>query len=255
MAKKKKHEEEPENLERWLLTYADLITLLLGLFVILYSMSQIDKTKYQDFASALTRAFGSKYVLAGNKGVAFSPSIKTGRSQSPQFSAKRDARKKKIVKQLNVQFREQIQAGKMEIRETRDGVSINIPEKLLFDTGKADIRPDSRAILDSIAVFLDSIQNPLRVEGHTDNVPIHNDLFASNWHLSVARSMNVGYYFLNSKLPPRRLSLAGYSEYRPIASNDTEEGRTRNRRVEIVLITETEFYDQAISETDSLVTP
>ena len=255
MAKKKKHEEEPENLERWLLTYADLITLLLGLFVILYSMSQIDKTKYQDFASALTRQFGSKTVLAGNKGVLFTPSTKTGRAQSPQFSAKSSTRKKKIVKQLILQFREQIQAGKMEIRETRDGVAINLPEKLLFETGKADIRPDARETLDSIAVFLDSIQNPLRVEGHTDNVPIHTDLFPSNWHLSVARGMNVGYYFLNAKLPPKRLALAGYSEYRPIASNDAEEGRIKNRRVEIVIITEPEYYDQTIAQTDSLATP
>jgi len=141
VAKKKKHEEEPENLERWLLTYADLITLLLGLFVISVLHVADRQDEYQDFASALTRQFGSKTVLAGNKGVLFTPSTKTGRAQSPQFSAKSSTRKKKIVKQLVLQFREQLQAGKMEIRETRDGVAINLPEKLLFETGKAEIRP------------------------------------------------------------------------------------------------------------------
>jgi chemotaxis protein MotB len=255
VAKKKKHEEEPENTERWLLTYADLITLLLGLFVILYSMSQVDKTKYQDFASALVRQFGSKTVLAGNKGVMFTPSTKTGKAQSPQFSAKNQAKRKKMIKQLFIQFREQIQAGKMEIRETRDGVAIYLPERLLFDSGRADIRRDARPMLDSITVFLDTIQNPLRVEGHTDNLPIHNDQFASNWQLSVARSMNVATYFMNEKIAPHRMGLAGYAEWRPIASNDNEDGRLRNRRVEIVIITETDYYDQAVTLADSVITP
>lgn len=239
MAKRRKHDEEPENGERWLLTYSDLITLLLGLFVILYAMSQIDKTKYQDFASALTQKFGSKTVLAGNKGVMQQPAPKVGRAQAPKNAAKSLHKKKQMAAVLAIILAKQIASGQVVIRETKEGVSISLLEKLLFDTGRADLRPDGLDTLDHISAYLLSITNPLRVEGHTDNVPIHTSQFPSNWHLSAARALNTGYYIINKGLDPARLSIAGYSEYRPIAPNDTPENRMQNRRVEMVILTGT----------------
>jgi chemotaxis protein MotB len=253
MARKKKHDEEPENSERWLLTYSDLITLLLGLFVILYAMSQVDKTKYQDFVSALTQKFGSKTVLAGHKGIMQQPAPKVGRAQAAKNAAKslNNNKKKQIAAVLAVILSKQIASGQVVIRETKEGVSISLLEKLLFDTGKAIIRPEGLDTLDHISSYLLSVKNPIRIEGHTDNVPINTPQFPSNWHLSVARSMNTGYYVLQKGLTPERLAIAGYSEYRPIAPNDTAENRAQNRRVEIVILTETPAQESASLPSDS----
>lgn len=256
MAKRRKHDEEPENGERWLLTYADLITLLLGLFVILYSMSQVDKTKYQDFASALTRKFGSKTVLAGNKGIMYQPAPKVGHAQAEKNASKSLYKKNQMAAALAVILSKQIAAGQVVIRETKEGVSISLQEKLLFDTGKADLRPEGLDTLAHISSYLLSINNPIRVEGHTDNVPIHTAQFPSNWQLSVARSMTTGYFILSKGLSPGRIAIAGYSEYRPIAPNDTAENRATNRRVEIVIIMEKPPQEEAAASDDStVVTP
>lgn len=252
MKKKRSHEEEPENGERWLLTYADLITLLLGLFVILYSMSQVDKTKYQDFASALTRMFGSKSVLAGNKGIMFQPAPKIGHAQAEKLAAKALHKKKKeTTSALENILAKQIASGQVVIRETADGVSISLLEKLLFETGQANPRREGLDTLDQISSYLLAIDNPIRVEGHTDNIPIHTPQFPSNWHLSVARAMNTGYYILQKGLDPARISVSGYSEYRPIASNDTPENRALNRRVEIVILQDKVPVEEASSPVDS----
>jgi chemotaxis protein MotB len=252
MSKKKHREEEPENQERWLLTYADLITLLLGLFVILYAMSQVDKTKYQDFVSALTQQFGSKSVLAGHKGISFDPSTKTGRAQSPKFAFKRVPRKERISSQLSILLKKQIESNQVMIKDTKDGIAINLLELLMFETGKADIRPQAEETLDAIADFLSQMNNRIRVEGHTDNIPIHTAVFPSNWHLSVARAMNTGYSLMEKGVPQQRISIAGYSEFQPVAENDSPENRAKNRRVEIVIITESSRTGSEISFGDSL---
>jgi chemotaxis protein MotB len=254
VAKKKRHHaEEPENGERWLLTYADLITLLLGLFVILYAMSQVDKTKYQDFISALTRQFGSTVVLAGHKGITFTPAPKRGRAQSLKAGeSKAQGRQGRITTQLSALLKHEIAAGEVVIKPTSEGISINLLDFLLFETGKANIRPEALVTLNKISAYLDSIPNKLRVEGHTDNVPINTFQFPSNWHLSVARSMNTGYYIIQRGIPPERLSIAGYSEYRPVADNDTPENRSKNRRVEIVILNESATATRIVDMSDSL---
>jgi chemotaxis protein MotB len=252
MAKKKRHEEEPENQERWLLTYADLITLLLGLFVILYAMSQMDKTKYQDFVSALTQRFGSKSVMAGHKGVLFQPAPKTGKAQAPQYSFKRDPRKQRLQNQLNALLKQQIGVGEVQINDTRNGVSIDLLESLLFASGSAVIKPEAYDSLNKITDFLMTLNNDIRVEGHTDDVPINTAQFPSNWHLSIARALNTGYYILQRGFPPERVSIAGYSEYQPLVPNDSSENRTKNRRVEIVILIGDLSVQPAYSLDDSL---
>lgn len=122
----------------------------------------------------------------------------------------------------------------------------------LFATGNADIRPEARETLDEIATFISTLPNSIRVEGHTDDIPIHTAQFPSNWHLSVARAMNTGYYMLLKGFPPQRLSIAGYSEYQPVAPNDTPKNHAKNRRVEIVILLGEPNALQASAMSDSL---
>ncbi|MFS8572384.1 MAG: OmpA family protein [Clostridia bacterium] len=123
------------------------------------------------------------------------------------------------------------------IESTERGIVIHFTDRVLFDTGRAEIKPEAREVLQAVAVELAKLPHHIRVEGHTDNVPIHNERFPSNWELSTARAVTVLRFLIQvGGLDPGRLSAVGYGEYRPIASNDTPEGRARNRRVDIVLL-------------------
>jgi chemotaxis protein MotB len=219
--------EEHENTERWLLTYADLITLLLGLFVILYAMSKIDAGKYAEIASALGGVFGSPQgVLVGQNGVL----------DQPVTSLQND--RKKVAEQIRSALKLDSNPMPIQVTENERGVTVHIMEELLFASGRAEIKTTSFAAIDTLARILRELPNDLRVEGHTDNVPIATPLFPSNWHLSVARAVNVGYYLIEKhRLVADRVSVVGYSEYRPILPNDSPEHRAVNRRVDIVIVT------------------
>ncbi len=219
--------EEHENTERWLLTYADLITLLLGLFVILYAMSKIDAGKYSEIVSALGGVFGSPQgVLVGQNGVL----------DQPLTSLQND--RKKVAEQIRSALKLDANPVPIQVSENERGVTVHIMEELLFASGSAEIKTTSFAAIDTLARILRELPNDLRVEGHTDNVPIGTPLFPSNWHLSVARAVNVGYYLIQKhRLVADRVSVVGYSEYRPILPNDTPEHRAVNRRVDIVIVT------------------
>lgn len=233
MARRKKaHHEEQENLERWLITYADLITLLLGLFVVLYSMSQIDLNKYQQWISAFSQLFGGGGVLAGGKGVLATP-------MPPNSDADGNASQtsqKKLEVQINAILSSNIQSKKVIVTTSPEGLTIHLLERLLFESGSADLKPEAMTVLDTLSEILKFLPNKIRIEGHTDNKPIHSARFPSNWHLSVERALNTAYYLINKGVSPEKISIAGYSEYRPIAPNDTEENRAKNRRVDIVII-------------------
>ena len=139
-------------------------------------------------------------------------------------------------RQLLDKFAAMIRAGKVKVT-IRDGrMVVALQEKILFDSGKAKLKPEGKAALATVTQVLKSIPNrKFQVAGHTDNVPIHSRRFKSNWELSVARALNVVKYMIEQGMPPERLSVAGYSQYSPVASNDTPEGRAQNRRIEIVL--------------------
>jgi chemotaxis protein MotB len=214
------------NADRWLLTYADLITLLLGLFVILYAMSKIDAGKYAEIVSALNGVFGAgKGVLAGDAGLLQTPNtaLQTERQRIAQ----------EIRGALNLDNPEL----PITVTENERGVTVHIMEELLFPSGSADLKRASLNAMDTLAGILRRLPNDLRVEGHTDNVPISTAQFPSNWHLSVARALNIGYYLiLQHGLTQERVSIVGYSEYQPLEKNDTPEHRARNRRVDIVIL-------------------
>jgi len=228
---KKKHEGEHDNLERWLLTYADLITLLLGLFVILYASSRVDMAKYKEVVSAFVNLWGGGPAAVGNltgdTGVMNNPSLQTMESQ-------------RLEKKVKAAVGEALKAGGALITSDERGVTVHFLEKFMFDIGKAEIHPSAYPVLDTLGFLLESIPNRIYVEGHTDDTPIQTSQFPSNWHLSVSRALNVGYYLLQRyQIRPEKLAIVGYGEYHPLVPNDTPLHKAENRRVDIVILNST----------------
>ncbi|HUI64440.1 MAG TPA: OmpA family protein [Bacteroidota bacterium] len=224
--KKKPHAGGHDNSERWLLTYADLITLLLGLFVILYAMSKIDAGKYAEIVNALGGVFGtSKGIMVGNQGVM--------ESHIPLIQNERE----KIAHELQSALHLESQKLPIAISSNERGITVHIMEELLFASGSAEIKTSSMPTLDSLARVLRTLPNDVRVEGHTDNVPINTSLYPSNWHLSVARAVSIAYYLIQEhSLKPEKVAAVGYAEYQPLVPNDSDEHRAQNRRVDIVIL-------------------
>jgi len=262
MRRKREHEPEKENGERWLLTYSDLITLLMIFFVVLYSMSKVDAQKFAAVAESLSKALGggtpAKIELASspvgpslfNTGTPSSKTTVPGNGTNPnnttytQSAAKTsegsgatetvsiDAIKAKIDK---FAADNGIQLTLVTTVEER-GLVVSIQETLLFESGSADITARARDILEKVSTVLAAAPNQIKVEGHTDNIPISTAKFPSNWELSVIRSINVVHILQNDGISPDRLSAAGYGEFRPVSSNDTEAGRGKNRRIDLLIL-------------------
>jgi len=234
--KKRRGHEEPENAERWLLTYADLITLLLGLFVILYAMSKLDQAKYNEVAIALNQAFGGKTILADHSGITPIPAPPPQNSSDNNDEVSSDSDENEISQNINKALEQYIQSAKVSIIENSEGVTIHLLETLLFETGSDNLKPEAQNVLNKLSDLIQNLPNNIRVEGHTDNVPINTIQFPSNWHLSIARSLNTAYYMIQKGVNPQKISILGYSEYKPIRPNDTPEDRAKNRRVDIVIM-------------------
>lgn len=247
---------EAHNDERWLLTYSDMITLLMALFIIMWAISTVNSGKFHELAKSLSEAFGGK-VLQGNKeiieGSAGTNATVVQSSPGPA-GAKQTFDKKLQATAVNAgdlqnlaRLKKEVDAyadrnglsGKLQTSIDERGLVIRIlPDDLLFDTGKADLKPGARVILDNVSRILKELStpNPIRVEGNTDNVPIATAEFPNNWALSAARAVTVLSVLLDDGIDPKRLSAAGYADQRPVASNATVAGRAENRRVEIVVV-------------------
>lgn len=218
---KKKIKNENVNQDRWLLTYADLITLLLGLFVILYAMSNIDKKKYSQWVAAFGGEFGS-----GKMEIASSGSILI--EMNEQIRVEQLLKRVLAIDGKN---------SALTISIDERGVTVHIQEELLFPSGESKLKGSSYAMLDSLSSVLRKIPNDIRIEGHTDNIPIATSEFPSNWHLAINRAMNTGYYLIeHHRFNPEKLSVVGYADSKPIAPNTTEKNRALNRRVDIIVL-------------------
>ncbi|HOQ49764.1 MAG TPA: flagellar motor protein MotB [Candidatus Kapabacteria bacterium] len=220
--------------DRYLVTYADLITLLLGLFVILYASSQVDQEKFKDISSALTKYFKSQPAnpIEGGDGV-----LEASRRAIPEpMIAPREAKSiKEIESEAANVFKDYIAKGELSLRTTSEGLVVVLPEKLLFRSGRAEIQSDGLPVIDSLAKILATLNNTIFVDGHTDNTPIRTFQYESNWHLSVARALNVGYRLISLGVSGDNLVIRGFADKRPVEDNSTEEGRAKNRRVEITI--------------------
>jgi chemotaxis protein MotB len=228
-----------ENSERWLLTYADLITLLMVFFVVLYSMSQADSEKFRKVSAALEQAFNVD-VLQGSS----SSSIHDGASApttpveelftAPEHATEVARIKSKIEAVLEGTRQ---QSPDVAVGADREGVVIRLSGSYLFDSGRAELKGNALGVLDAIAGEIRALPNEVRVEGHTDATPIESPRYPTNWELSAARALAVTRYLSEADgIRAERLIAAGYGEFRPLAPNDSRENRALNRRVEIHLL-------------------
>ncbi|MBY0122954.1 flagellar motor protein MotB [Bacillus sp. S/N-304-OC-R1] len=252
--KKKKIHDEGHIDESWLLPYADLLTLLLALFIVLFAMSSVDAQKFEALSRALNSAF------SGGTGIFEFPSpLPEGEMQSSDVKGDDTKAKDKnkvdaeLIKQADQQELATIQnkvnsyiennnlTEKLKTSLTDEGLLVSIRDNVLFSPGSADVRSNDLKVATEIAELL--VMDPPRniiISGHTDNVPIGNAPFESNWELSVMRAVNFMKIVLqNDKLDPRWFSAKGFGEFQPVASNDTSEGRAKNRRVEILILPRT----------------
>ncbi|MGB8651714.1 MAG: flagellar motor protein MotB [Mycobacteriales bacterium] len=245
------HEEEHESHERWLLTYADLITLLLALFMMLYAMSVLDLRKYQAFQEAFTQGMGKHVHSLPGKGdppngekLSTLPGAKVGKptpSPSPvsdQLTPVLDAEDlRKLKQKLDAEIARTGLQDEIQVDLAPRGLVVNVVSGVLFDSGSAALTPRGEQLLGALGVVFRSMGNALVVEGHTDSRPISTAQFPSNWELSTARATAVLRFLISGDhLAETRLSAAGYADTRPRASNGTAAGMARNRRVDIVVL-------------------
>lgn len=223
---KKKEDAPPGGAPLWVVTYGDMVTLVLCFFVALFAFSSIDSKKYQEVQLSLRTAFGGAGgVLTGNPSVFEAPII----PPSP-------------VEQMYKELKEAVDSskwkGQAEVTITERGITISFKEKLFFKIGSAAILSEAYPVLDSVGKILKERKYPLRIEGHTCDLPIRSAQFPSNWELSAIRAINVTKFLINRVgFEPERISMAGYGQYHPLVPNINEENRARNRRVDIVVIT------------------
>lgn len=221
---------------QWMVTYSDMMTQLLAFFVVLFSISVIDVQRFQSLLSAFR---GSVGIL--DTGRSFEEQALVG---SPPIAvtvqpagARLTLQLQQVLQELAARLQASGVPSAVELVPEERGLVVRVADRVLFDLGKADLRPESRSVLDAVARVLAEIPNQVRVEGHTDNLPIHNERFPSNWELSTARATTVVRYFIEKhRLDPRRFSAAGYGEYHPIVPNTSEANRQKNRRVEVVIL-------------------
>ena len=262
------HAAEFENEERWLLTYADMLTLMFALFMVLYSISSVNISKYQSLQESLKAAFSGS-ILSGGKAIMQSgsestkahtpataevpaivpltpnipkPSDTSAQQISKAMLAASGAQQeqqsfKKLQHELNAYAKSHGFGNEVQTVIARQGLVVHVlTDKLLFDSGSATLQPAGSPLLDEMAHLLNVDQkHPITVEGNTDNQPIQSSQFPSNWELSTDRATTVVRYLIAHGVNDQRLSAAGYADLHPLASNATATGRARNRRVDIVL--------------------
>ena len=262
--RKRRPEDEHESTERWLVSYADFITLLFAFFVTMYSISRVDEKKLGSVVESLQRALGSTFLVQTSRQEpgAFQTSSKpldvaiVSTAETPPAGAKDDF--EKLAADIKKKMEEGIKSlggeGEVSLTELKfiidkRGLVLRFSERFFFDSGDASIRPEVVPLLTVLAQSLQALPNHIRIEGHTDSVPIRTARFPSNWELSTARATSIVHHFLtHHRFEPSRLSAAGYGEFRPIAKNQTADGRSQNRRVDIVILSAKEGENEPEAE-------
>ncbi len=245
---RKKKPQMPENHERWLVSYADFITLLFAFFVVMFATSQTDKGKAQQVSDSVKKALEGEKMSSILSAVLGGTVSDTGKGNA-QLRGPGGAQKPADPKELKLaelspsllvlteELKAEIASGRIQISMQPRGLVVSFNQAALFPSGEDVISKDAYDGLEKVAAAIGKIPNPVRLEGHTDSMAIRTTRFRSNWELSAARSIAI-LDILSDRfgLPRGRMSIAGYADTAPIASNDTEEGRAKNRRVDIVIL-------------------
>ncbi|WP_295006495.1 flagellar motor protein MotD [uncultured Dechloromonas sp.] len=245
---RRRREEEHENHERWLVSYADFITLLFAFFVVMYAISSVNEGKYKVLSNSLTNAFKNTTGQPGGQPIAtiqgapllpVKPIAKPDKlpDQKKTEEKKTEQRQKmrNVADDIKNALQPLIAQGKVKLLETSRGVTVEINDSILFPAGQARLQPASISAMQAIAQVLADSDFPITIEGHTDNVPIATAQFPSNWELSAMRATTVLRLFNDGGVGAERLTAIGYGETRPLETNTTLEGRARNRRVSILI--------------------
>jgi chemotaxis protein MotB len=226
----KKSQPVEEGAPAWMTTYSDMITLVLAFFVLLFSFAVIEEAKFNEIMSSMRLTFlGAEGILEGSPDPADLPD-----SFFEKDPLSKDT--EELMESIETFIQERNLAGTIGVELDERGIILVISDAILFEPARADLLPEARYLLSYVGEMIDDIPNQVLVEGHTDNVPIHTPQFPSNWELSVARAVIVVRYLSERMtVEPHRLAAVGHSEYHPVASNKTAEGRHLNRRVNIII--------------------
>lgn len=247
MARRSRRQDE-ENHDRWLISYADFITLLFALFVVLYALSKVDEGKYKVFGNSLIFAFGSASLTKpqgddpGKSGVKKEQELLLKSLVDKRNTRLADQQRKQneamqtMVNNLNEVMAPLVKSDMVSVTQTPRGVVLDINASALFDPGEATLQKNAARTLATVAKVLEPGTEAIEVEGHTDDIPIFTPQFPSNWELSAARASSVVRLFIDQGVAAERLRAVGLASYHPISSNDTPEGRTRNRRVSVIIV-------------------
>ena len=264
MARRKKKVEEHENHERWLISYADFITLLFAFFVVMYAISSVNEGKYKVLSNSIVQAFNTSnssrqivylptpvpegYVQPGKP---LAPILAQQKlSLNPPVDIERKKRReamKTVATDLLKVMEPLAKAGQVKVTESNRGITIEINASLLFETAKAQLNPDSVKVLTAVAKVIASDSHQIQVEGYTDNQPINSPEYPSNWELSSARASSVIRVFESAGVASNRMVVIGYADNRAVDGNETLEGRARNRRVSVTILAETQGAIQEVA--------
>jgi len=294
MARRKQHEEH-ENHERWLVSYADFITLLFAFFVVMYSVSSVNEGKYRVLSDSLTAAFrappqSAALVSLGERedgvgtavpmqGVPSLIALSIPQQPEPPAEPERDTDTQMLESDLTEEANKPankegvdthiqqiadeiveamgslIDDDLINVRRDKRWLEVEIKSSILFPSGSSRLAPAAFSMMRPLAEILAKFPNPIHVEGFTDNIPIHTVQFLSNWELSAARAASVVHLFTDYGVAPDRMAAIGYGEYKPIADNETPEGRAMNRRVVLVIMPGVDpRWTRAADEADAIVT-
>ena len=238
MARKRYDDGAQENHERWLISYADFITLLFAFFVVMYAISIVNEGKYAVLSDALGDAFGGRSV-APQAHTSVEPVLPLSHivNRKRAEAARRERERMEILaKDLTATLMPLVKSGQVRVTQNARGIGIELNASVLFAQGEATLQQEAREVLGAVAGLLKDAPQRIEVEGHTDNLPITNERFASNWELSAVRAASVVRLFIESGVQDLRLSAIGHGATRPVAPNDTPANQARNRRVAVMIL-------------------
>ncbi len=239
---RRKHAEEPDNHDRWMVSYADFLTLLFAFFVVMYSVSSVNEGKYRVVSQALTGAFNQMLPVQEQPYLPDPKAVQFKVISRPKVPEKTETLVQERVKMTGLAhgildvLAPLIREGKVRVTQTNRGVAIEINASVLFAPGGANLSAESSQALSAVASVLAGDDHDIQVEGYTDNLPINNVIFPSNWELSAVRAGSVVRLFIDRGVDENRLTAVGQGPKTPVSSNDTPEGRARNRRVTITIL-------------------